>query len=125
MYSLISKRTKGIPKIPAICLLISVFPTPVGPAKRKEPIGVVSRPSPALARWIALEIAEIASPWPKTTFFNAGSSLTKRSFSLVVTLASGILAIAETTFSTSFTPTLSVSSDFVSRLSGEALVALS
>ena len=39
MYSDISKRISSIPKIRANCRVTSVFPTPVGPAKRNEAIG--------------------------------------------------------------------------------------
>ena len=49
------------------CLLISVFPTPVGPVNRKEPMVLVSSLNPTLDNLIALEITLIALSLPKMT----------------------------------------------------------
>src|SRR3712207_8110812 len=44
----------------------SVFPTPVGPRKRKLPIGRLGSESPALALRMASATASTASSWPTT-----------------------------------------------------------
>src|SRR3989304_4540116 len=44
----------------------SVLPTPVGPRKRKEPIGRLGSFSPARARRMASATAPTASSWPTT-----------------------------------------------------------
>src|SRR5256885_970125 len=41
MYSDMSKRMSGTPRMRASCRASSVLPTPVGPEKRKLPIGEV------------------------------------------------------------------------------------
>src|SRR3970040_162599 len=43
----------------------SVFPTPVGPRKRNEPMGRLGSLRPARARRTALDTARIASSWPR------------------------------------------------------------
>ena len=48
MYSDISNLINSIPIIKASCFDTSVFPTPVGPEKRKEPTGFSTKPRPAL-----------------------------------------------------------------------------
>ena len=45
-YSDISKRISSTPKHFASCLQTSVFPTPVAPANKKDPIGLSSLPNP-------------------------------------------------------------------------------
>ena len=50
----------------ASVLASSVLPTPVGPRKRKEPIGRLGSERPARERRRALETASIASSWPIT-----------------------------------------------------------
>ncbi|MNP36772.1 hypothetical protein D3C76_1301830 [compost metagenome] len=42
MYSDISKRSSSMPNALDSCTVTSVFPTPVGPANRKEPTGLCS-----------------------------------------------------------------------------------
>ena len=54
MYSDISNLINSIPRILASCLDISVLPTPVGPANKKDPIVLLSSLSPALDSFIAL-----------------------------------------------------------------------
>ena len=48
MNSDISSLTNSIPKKNANCFVSSVLPTPVGPVKRNEQIGLSSLPIPAL-----------------------------------------------------------------------------
>src|SRR5438045_2660622 len=43
MYSDMSKRISGTPMMRASCLASSVLPTPVGPEKRKLPMGLVGQ----------------------------------------------------------------------------------
>lgn len=50
----------------ANCLESSVLPTPVGPTKRKEPIGRFGVPSPTRLRRIALAILSTAASCPIT-----------------------------------------------------------
>ncbi len=62
--SLMSTRimaSGSLNKNSAKALAISVFPTPVGPIKIKEPIGRFSSDMPARDRRIALETARMAS----------------------------------------------------------------
>src|SRR5262245_29655392 len=47
MNSLMSKRRNSTPSAAASCFATSVFPTPVGPAKRNDPTGFSGWPSPA------------------------------------------------------------------------------
>ena len=64
MYSLISTliREDSVPNIAsAKVLLSSVLPTPVGPKKRNEPIGLFGSLSPTLPLLIAFDTATIAS----------------------------------------------------------------
>src|ERR1051326_1644520 len=49
MNSLMSKRRNSTPRAAASCFATSVFPTPVGPAKRNEPTGLSGRPGPGRA----------------------------------------------------------------------------
>src|SRR2546428_380079 len=53
MNSLMSKRRNSTPRAAASCFATSVFPTPVGPAKRKEPTGLSRCPGPARAVGVA------------------------------------------------------------------------
>jgi hypothetical protein len=45
-------------------LASSVLPVPVGPRKRKEPVGRLGSAMPALLRRTASETAPTASAWP-------------------------------------------------------------
>ena len=51
----------------------SVFPTPVGPRNRKEPLGRFGSDSPARDRRTALDTASTASSWPMTRSWRASS----------------------------------------------------
>ena len=64
MNSLISMRTKWSSlsnKNPASALQSSVFPTPVGPKNRNEPVGREGSLNPARLRRMALDTATMAS----------------------------------------------------------------
>ena len=106
IYSLISKRSKWILSTAASCLATSVFPTPVGPAKIKLPVGESGLPSPARDRFTAVATDSIASLWPKTTFCRFDASSFSSAISELEPLFAGIRAIRETTFSTSLTLTV-------------------
>src|SRR5438067_7103235 len=54
MYSDMSNRISGTPMIRPSCFASSVLPTPVGPEKRKLPIGLVGEPNPERERRMAL-----------------------------------------------------------------------
>ena len=56
----------------------SVLPTPVGPAKRKEPVGCVRRLRRAAERSTARLTASAASSWPTTRCFRDASRPSRR-----------------------------------------------
>jgi hypothetical protein len=64
-----SKRTNAMPSTFASCLASSVLPTPVGPVKRKLPMGFSGARSPARESLIALASCLTASSCPKSTLF--------------------------------------------------------
>ena len=83
MYSLMSTRTSASSEsksTQASAFASSVFPTPVGPRKIKEPIGLLSSLNPLLALLIALAMAVTASSWSTTLSWSFSSRWT--SFSL-------------------------------------------
>ena len=98
-----SKRINSTPKTLANCRVTSVLPTPVGPAKRNEPIVFCASLSPARDNFIADARAEIASSCPKTSIFRFFSRLPSLSISLDDTDLAGTLAIFETISSISAT----------------------
>ena len=55
-----SNLNKGTLKIVDSCLEISVFPTPVGPVKRNDPIVLFSSLKPTLDNFIAFDKTLIA-----------------------------------------------------------------
>lgn len=65
-------------KYSAKALAVSVLPTPVGPRKRKDPIGRFSSDRPARARRIALATLVRASSWPTTRFLSSPSRCSRR-----------------------------------------------
>ena len=76
IYSDISSRiiASSVPKTASESALdSSVFPTPVGPKKMKEPRGLAGSLSPAFPRRIARETARTASLCPTTRFPNFSS----------------------------------------------------
>ena len=106
MYSDMSKRTSSTPRTFANCLLTSVLPTPVGPANKKLPIGLVPSRSPARASLIAVESTSMAEFCPNTTIFSLSANPRNCSLSELETLFAGIRAILEMTNSISPTPTV-------------------
>ena len=101
-----SKRRNSTPSTLASCLASSVFPTPVGPLKRKLPMGFSGDLSPERASLMAAVSSWMAASCPKMTERSAGSRLAMESRSEAETLFSGILAIFATTASTSWRVTL-------------------
>src|SRR6266478_6472673 len=79
MNSLMSKRRNSTPSAAASCFATSVLPTPVGPAKRKEPTGFSGWPSPARARRIAETTVSMAWSCPKTRSLMSRSRVWRRS----------------------------------------------
>ena len=69
----------------------SVFPTPVGPKNRNDPIGLLGSLSPTLPRLMALATADTASSWPTTLLWRISSSFLKRSLSSSLSFFTGIL----------------------------------
>ena len=101
MYSDISNLTNSIPIIFASCVVISVLPTPVGPANRNEPIVLLSSLSPARDNLIALTKLLIAVSCPNITVFRSDSSFFKFMDSCLEIVCSGIFEILEIVFSIS------------------------
>ena len=65
--SSVSKRNSASARVS------SVLPTPVGPRKRKEPMGRLGSESPARERRMASETTRTASSWPTTRRWIASS----------------------------------------------------
>ncbi len=85
----------------ASCLASSVLPTPVGPTKRKLPIGESPSSNPARLRRIARATASTALSWPITLPSSRLSMSFKRSTSLAPILETGIPVICSTALATS------------------------
>ena len=68
----------------------SVFPTPVGPKNRNEPIGLFGSLSPTLPLLIAFATASTASFCPITLSCNVFSKFLSFSFSVLFILSVGI-----------------------------------
>src|SRR5579884_1690649 len=84
MYSLMSTRKYASSepnRNSASAFAIKVLPTPVGPTKRKEPIGRRGSFSPERARRMASAIASIASSWPTILSCSRSSMWSSRSVS--------------------------------------------
>ncbi|MCY1296988.1 hypothetical protein D9M70_464090 [compost metagenome] len=100
MYSDMSKRTSSIPRAFASWRATSVLPTPVGPAKRKEPTGLSGDFRPARDSLMAVDRESMAASWPNTVSFRSRSRLRSSSLSELVTCFGGIRAILATMSST-------------------------
>ena len=87
----------------------SVLPTPVGPRKRKLPIGRFGSESPARERRSALETASIASSWPITRSCRRSSIWISFSTSPSIRRLTGIPVHLATTSATSSSVTSSAS----------------
>ena len=93
MYSLMSIRiraSESANRNSASARPSSVFPTPVGPEKMKEPIGLRGSLSPARLLRIARLTASIASCWPTILLWSSSSIWTSRSNSVWRILVTGI-----------------------------------
>ena len=85
----------------------SVLPTPVGPIKINEPIGLFSSLRPARALSIASETATTASSWPITLLWRISGSFRSFSLSLSTSFDTGIPVHCDTTSAISSTSTSS------------------
>ena len=104
MYSDMSKRTSSIPMTRASWRVTSVLPTPVGPAKRNDPIGFSPSRSPDRAILMAEARVAMAWSWPNTTSLMSRSRVRSTSLSEVETVFDGMRAIFDTTRSISGAP---------------------
>ncbi len=100
----------------------SVFPTPVGPRKRNEPLGRLGSANPARERRTALETALTASDWPITRWCNASSMRISLSRSPSSILFTGIPVHLATTSAISSSVTL-LRNSFFSTSSWETALA--
>mmetsp|Transcript_34891 Transcript_34891/g.108534 ORF Transcript_34891/g.108534 Transcript_34891/m.108534 type:complete len:228 (+) Transcript_34891:1135-1818(+) len=89
----------------------SVLPTPVGPGKRKEPIGRLRLFRPAALTSTALATASAASSWPSTLALRAGPNRKSRSRSPCDSRCTGMPVQRATTSAMSSTETASRSTD--------------
>ena len=108
MYSDISTRiiACSLPNTAsAKALESSVFPTPVGPRNRKEPIGLAGSFRPTLPRFTARATADTASSWPITRFFRTFSRFARRRDSPSVRRCTGIFVQSDTISATAASPT--------------------
>ena len=92
-----------------------VFPTPVGPRKRKEPIGRFGSFRSARERRSALEIAITASSWPITRLFSSSSIFSSFSVSFCSIRCSGTPVHFETTAMISSSSTTTIFSSELAR----------
>ena len=90
----------------------SVLPTPVGPLKRKLPIGFCGLPRPERAILMALDSASIALSCPNTTALRSRSSLASALRSSTETLRGGMRAILAMMSSISVLPMIFFCLDF-------------
>src|SRR6056297_3335987 len=90
-----------MPMLVASCLATSVLPTPVGPMKRKEPMGWSGAASPARDLLMAVVRVSMAVSWPKITLSSLPGKDSREDLSAAVTLETGTLAILATIFSIS------------------------
>ncbi len=84
-------RASSLPNMNlARALVSSVFPTPVGPRKIKEPTGRLGSFNPARERRTALAILSIASSWPMIYLCSSSSICSRRSDSSSASTMTGI-----------------------------------
>ena len=94
----------------ARALASSVLPTPVGPAKMKQPVGRLGSFRPLRLRRTALATLLIASSWLMTRLCSSSSIFISRMVSSVLIRVSGMPVILRTTSaitSSSTTPSVS------------------
>ena len=114
MYSLISSRTildSSSNRLAANAFASSVLPTPVGPRKRNEPIGLLGSLIPALERMIASVTFVTPSSCPMTRLCSSSSRCKVLLRSLSVSFATGIPVQREMILAISSSLTLSCTSD--------------
>ena len=99
----------------------SVFPTPVGPKNRNEPMGLPGSCKPTLPLLMALETALTAAFWPITRLCSTLSSRSSRSLSFSVSFFTGTFVQEETTSAISFSLTARLLSVCCLRLRSRAL----
>ena len=92
----------------ATALLSSVFPTPVGPRKRNDPIGFLGSFSPTLDLRMESATAFIAAFCPITRWLNTFSIDRSFSFSSAIILSTGIPVHLDTMEAISFSVTSSL-----------------
>ena len=110
MYSDISTRINAcsVPKTAsASALESSVFPTPVGPRNRNEPVGRFGSFKPTLPRLTAFATAATASSCPTTRLWSVCSSRARRFDSPSARRCTGIFVQVETVFAISSSVTCS------------------
>ena len=110
MYSDMSTRIRAcsVPKTAsASALESSVFPTPVGPRNRKDPVGRFGSFNPTLPRFTAFATAVTASSWPTTRLWSVCSSLARRFDSPSARRCTGIFVQVDTVFAISSSVTCS------------------
>jgi len=111
-YSDMSRRTSAFSsskRNSASARASSVFPTPVGPRKRKEPRGRFSGARPARARRTASATARLASSCPMTRCPSRSSMWSSFSISVSSIRVTGIPVQRETTSAMSSASTSSLS----------------
>ena len=119
IYSLMSMRTILLSSSKswlANALASSVFPTPVGPKNRKEPIGFVGSLIPALERIMASVTSSTPSSCPITLLWSSSARLSVLLRSLSFNFATGMPVQRETIFPISSSVTLSCTKDRSSSL---------
>jgi len=107
----------------ASCFDTCVLPTPVGPRKRKLPMGRVLAARPARARMMASATAFTAGSCPITCFFSRSSSPSTRSRSPWLSFDTGMPVHRETTAATCSGPTQSCSMALPLFLTSSSLAA--
>ena len=110
IYSLISIRTilfSSSNRLSASALASSVFPTPVGPKNKKEPIGFCGSLIPARERMMASVTFMTPSSWPMTLSCSCLSRFSVFARSLSVSFATGIPVHLELIFAISSSVTAS------------------
>ena len=114
MYSLISIRTILFSSSNRLCanaFASSVFPTPVGPRKRNDPIGLLGSLIPALERMIASVTSSTPSSWPMTLLWSSSARWSVLFLSLSFNFATGIPVHLETILAISSSVTASWTRD--------------
>ena len=81
----------------ATALESSVFPTPVGPRNKNDPVGLLGSFRPTRPRRMALAIAATASSCATMRFLMVSSSVLKRDISETLSVVTGIFVQAATT----------------------------